>query len=317
MRRRDWVCGLTALAAGCGRRGKRVIGVVPKGATQMFWQSVHAGAIKAGREFNVEVMWNAPAQESDRSRQIAIVDSLINVGVDAIALAPVDRSALVNVAHRAIDRGIPVAVFDSELDSTRIVSYVATDNVEGGRSAARRMGEALNGRGTVAIVDDMPGSASTTARVNGFQEECRSRFPAMRMLPVQFAMGDRAKARAVAENLMTAHLDLAGIFADHENAVAGVALALSARENRSVRLVGFDVSDQLVDLIKQGWVDSLVVQNPLRMGEEVVRALGLKLSGKVPAARIDTGSTVVRREDLERPEIRALIAPDWKGWFGH
>ncbi len=282
----------------------------------MFWQAVHAGAIKAAREFDLEVVWNAPAQESDRSRQIAILDSLINLGVDGIAVAPVDRSALVAVVHRAIDRGIPVAVFDSNLDSTRIVSYVATDNGAGGRLAAQSMGRALNGKGKVAIFDDMPGSASTTARVNGFQEECRSKFPGIELLNVQFVMGDRAKARAVAENAITAHPDLAGIFADHENAAIGVALALVARQNHSIRLVGFDVSDQLVGYLKEGWIDSLVVQNPFRMGYETVRALGLKIAGKAPEPNIDTGSTLVRAGDLEKPEIRNLIAPDLEEWLG-
>lgn len=269
--------------------------MVPKGATQMFWQSVHEGALKAAGEHNLELVWNAPAQESDRSRQIAIMDSMINLGVDAIALAPVDRNALVNVVHRAVDRGIPVAVFDSALDSDRIVSYVATDNREGGRVAARRVGTALNGKGAVAIIDDMPGSASTTERVNGFLEECRAKFPAIRILPAQYVMGDRAKARAVTENLLTGNTSLAGIFADHENAAIGAALALSARNDRNVRLVGFDWSDQLKQYLNEGWIDSLVVQNPTRMGYEAVRALDVKLSGGTPERLIDTGSSLVTR----------------------
>jgi ribose transport system substrate-binding protein len=302
--------------AGCARKDRPVAGIVPKGATQIFWQTVHAGAIKAAAEYNLELLWNAPAQESDRSRQVAIVDSMINRGVDALALAPVDRAALVNVAHRAIDRGIPVSVFDSNLDSDRTVSFVATDNTEGGRVAARRLGSLISGKGAVAIIDDMPGSASTTARVNGFQEECRAKFPNLEVLPVQFVMADRAKARAVTENLLTAHPELAGIFADHENAAIGAALALSSRLNRGVRLVGFDSSDQLVGFLKEGWIDSLVVQNPFRMGYEAVRVLGLKLTGKTPEKQIDTGSTLILARDLEKPEIRELIAPDLKPWLG-
>ena len=137
---------LAFVPGGCRQKGKRVVGMVPKGATQMFWQAVHAGALKAAREHDFELLWNAPAQESDRSRQISIVDAMINRGVDGIALAPVDRLALVNVVNRAIERGIPVSVFDSNLDSQRIISYVATDNREGGRLAARRLGEPIEGQ---------------------------------------------------------------------------------------------------------------------------------------------------------------------------
>lgn len=316
----NWASRLIVLsllvATGCSRKDRRVVGVVPKGATQIFWQTAHAGALKAAAEYNLELSWNAPAQESDRSRQIAIVDSMINRGVDALAVAPVDRAALVNVVHRAVDRGIPVAIFDSNLDSDRIVSFVATDNTESGRIAARRMGEALGGKGKVAVIDDMPGSASTSERVRGFEDECRSRFPQLQIVAVQFAMADRAKARGLMENLLTAHPDLAGVFADHENAAIGAALALAARQNRALRLVGFDSSDQLLGYLKEGWIDSLVVQNPFRMGYETVRALGMKLSGAAPPPRIDTGSTIILARDLDKPEIKELIAPDLSRWLG-
>jgi len=97
-----------------GRRGgERVIGVVPKGVSHIFWQTVHAGAIKAAGEFGYTVDWNAPPLEIDASRQIEIVDSMINRGVAGIVLAPVDKQALVAVVERAWQRGIPVAIFDS------------------------------------------------------------------------------------------------------------------------------------------------------------------------------------------------------------
>jgi ribose transport system substrate-binding protein len=306
---------LTAAMPACQRKSGPVIGMVPKGATQMFWQAVHAGAIKAAREAGVELLWNAPAHESDSSRQVAMVEAMINRGVDALAIAPVDRSALATVANRAIDRGIPVAVFDSALDATRIVSFVATDNREGGRVAARRLGDVLKGKGKLAVISDMPGSASTTARIEGFQEEIKAKYPAMEVIAVQFVMADRAKARSVTENWLVAHAELAGIFADHENAAIGAALALASRGNHSVRLVGFDASEQLAGYLAQGWIDSLVVQNPFRMGYETVRALTRKLAGNTPAAQLDTGSTLVTAADLAKPEIKNLMFPDVKQFF--
>lgn len=316
MNRRTFAAALAVAASSCGSKKQHVVGIVPKGATQMFWQAVHAGAIETSRGYGLEIVWNAPAQESDRSRQVAIVEAMINRGVDGLALAPVDRRALVSAVDRAVDRGIPVVVFDSELDSDRITSYVATDNREAGRMAARRMGAVLGGKGKVAILDDMPGSASTGARVEGFEAECAARFSAIVRLPVQFVMGDRAKARAVTENLLSAHPDLAGIFADHENATIGAALALRARENRGLRLAGFDSSEQLIENLRDGWIDSLVVQNPFRMGQETVRALGERLAGRTPARVLDTGSTLVLRESLEKPEVRELLMPDLKRWLG-
>ncbi len=302
--------------SGCQQKTKPVVGMVPKGSTHVFWQAVHAGALKAAQESNLELAWNAPATESDRSRQISIVDSMINRRVDGIALAPVDQKALVTVVHRAIDSGIPVAIFDSGLDSERPVSYVATDNREGGRVAARRMCEILKGKGKVGIISDMPGSASTTQRTDGFIEQAKITCPALEVLPVQFVMADLTKARAVTENLVTAHPDLAGIFADHEAAAGGSALALRARSNRTVKIVGFDTSEQLVSNLKDGWIDSLIVQNPFRMGYESVRALAAKLAGQTPAKLVNTGSTLVLRDDLAKPEIQKILFPDIETWLG-
>lgn len=235
---------------------------------------------------------------------------MINRRLAGIVLAPVDRRALVAVVERAARQGIPVSIFDSAIDSERIVSYVATDNTEGGRIAARRLGELLNGKGKVGVIGFMPGSASTMEREDGFQDEMRTRFPGIEIAGVQFGMADRAKAMAETENLLTAHPDLAGLFADNESSSSGAVQALKSRAAKNVKLVAFDASEQLIADLRSGVIDSLVVQNPFRMGYESTRAIGLKLAGQTPAAKIDSGVTLVRRDELDKPEIRDLLFPD-------
>ena len=299
-----------ALTPACARKDRKVIGVIPKGSSHVFWQTVHAGAIKAARETGYEILWNAPAIEGDRSRQIAIVESMINRQVAGIALAPSDREALSAVVERAIAGGIPVMIFDSGLDSPKQLGYVGTDNKNGGRVAARRMAEMLGGKGLVAVVTDTPGSASTSERDAGFIEEVHAKFPGIRLLDTQYCETSRAKARTIVENLLTAHDELAGVFADHENATVGAALALKSRQRRSVKLVGFDASEPLADDMRAGWIDSLVVQNPFDMGYRAVRSIVTRLQGGSPPAQTDTGVTLVRAADLDRPEIRKLLFPD-------
>jgi len=301
---------LAASLASCSRTPSSVIGVVPKGSGHIFWQTVRAGAIKAARETGYRILWNAPVQEGDRSRQIAIVESLINQRVAGIALAPNDRGALSAVVERAAAAGVPVMIFDSGIDTPKRLGYVGTNNREGGRVAARRMGEAMGGKGLAAVITDTPGSASTTERDEGFLAEMREKFPAIRLLETQFCETNAAKSRAIAENLLTAHADLGGIFADHENATVGAALALKARNRREVKLVGFDASESLVADLKEGWIDALVIQDPFRMGYEAVRGIALKLKGGQPPAEVDTGVTLVRVSDLERPKVQQLLLPN-------
>src|SRR5205814_2665917 len=106
----------------------RVI-VIPKGTTHEFWKAFHAGALKAAEELgNVEVIWIGPQKEDDRVQQIQLVQSAVAARVDGIVLAPLDARALVPPMEAAIAQGIPVVVFDSGLQSTQMVSIIATDN---------------------------------------------------------------------------------------------------------------------------------------------------------------------------------------------
>ncbi len=302
------LCALAAMCA-CTRETARTIGVVPKGANHIFWQTVHAGAVKAAREAGFAVEWKAPSLEIDSSRQIEIVESMINRRLAGIALAPVDRRALIGVVERAHREGIPVAIFDSAIDTERRISYVATDNREGGRMAARRLASLLGEKGKVAVIGFMPGSGATMEREEGFLEELK-RFPAMKMVGLQFGMADRAKAMALTENMLAAHADLAGLFADNESSSTGAVQALKARGARGVKLVAFDASEQLVNDLRAGWIDSLVVQNPFKMGYESTRAIVDRIAGKTPPPHIDSGVRLVAAADLAAPDVAELLFPD-------
>jgi ribose transport system substrate-binding protein len=298
------------LALGCQSQSKKVIGVVPKGANHIFWQTVHAGAVKAAREAGFEVQWNAPALEVDASRQISIVESMINQRVSGIVLAPVDRKALVAVVERAAREGIPVSIFDSAIDTDKRISYVATNNEEGGRMAARRLGGILGGKGKVAVIGFMAGSGATMERESGFEDEIKNKFPAIQIAGMRYGMADRAKSMAETENLISAHPTLAGLFADNESSSSGAVQGLKSRNARSIKLVAFDASDQLVADCREGWIDSLVVQNPFKMGYESTRSVIRHLAAEKVEPLVDSGARLILREDLEKPEVKALLFPD-------
>ncbi|MEZ5357154.1 MAG: substrate-binding domain-containing protein, partial [Bryobacteraceae bacterium] len=264
--------GALAAMLGCTQPAGKTIGVVPKGANHIFWQTVHAGAIKAAQEGGYEVEWKAPTLEIDSSRQIEIVESMVNRKLAGIVLAPVDRKALVGIVERAGRERVPVAIFDSAIDTPKRLSFVATDNAEGGRIAARRLGELIGGKGKVGVIGFMAGSASTMERESGFETEMRARFPDVQLLGVRFGMADRAKSMAETENMLTAHPDLAGLFADNESSSSGAVQALKGRNAKQVKLVAFDASEQLVRDCEEGWIDSIVVQDPFKMGYESTHA---------------------------------------------
>ncbi len=295
---------------------KKVIGVVPKGTNHIFWQTVHAGALAAADEFGLEIIWNAPQLEVDTARQISIVENLIARRVDGIVLAPVEEDALVGVVERATSEGIPVSIFDSGIKTDKIISYVATNNYDAGVMAARRMGIILEGRGKVGVIGFMPGSASTMDREAGFNDTIAREYPLIQNLGVRFPMADRARAMAEAENMMTANPDLAGLFADNESSTDGTVRAVKQRGAAGkVKIVGFDASKELVDELKAGAIDSIVIQDPFKMGYESTKAVALHLRGEKPPREIDTGSYLVLQENVETPEMHERLFPDIAKWL--
>lgn len=305
------ICLLAALLGGCSRKGKLVIGVVPKGQAHIFWQTVHAGAVAAGREAGAEIRWNGPSVETEFSRQVQIVESMINGRVDGIVLAPTDKVALVSVVERAVREKIPVTIFDSAIDTESYVSFVATNNYAAGQMAAHRVGAVLSGKGAVAMLMNMPGSASTLEREKGFEDALAKDFPGIRIVARQFGMSDRAKSLGVAEDLLTAHSDLNAIFASNEPGSVGAAQALKSRQLAGkVKLVGFDSSPTLVDDLKAGVIDSLVVQDPFNIGYTAVKTIVAKLRGETPAHKIDSPARVLAAADLDQPEVKQLLHPD-------
>ena len=297
-----------SLAASCRRDTRKVIAVIPKGTSHVFWVNVQQGALDAGKEFGVEVLWNGAPTETDYARQIQIVDSMVAQRVDAIAVAPTERTALVTPVERAVAAGIPVTVFDSGLDSTNYMSFVATDNVEAGRLGARTLAKLIGGKGKVALIMHAPGSGSTMDREKGFSEVIEREYPNIQIAARQFGMSDRAKARAAAENILTAHADLNGMFASSEPSSVGAALAINARGlSDQVKLVAFDSSETMIDDLRGGAIKAMVVQDPHKLGFEAVRTLVEKLNGKTPPKRINLRARVLTKADLDSPDVKKLL----------
>ena len=299
------------MLSGCRGSRKKVIGVVPKGTSHLFWQTVQAGAIAAGRDLGVEIEWNGAPMETDYSRQIQIVDSMIARHVDGLVVAAADRTALVQPLDRAAKAGVPVVVFDSGLDSTNYVTFIATNNFNAGQMAARKLAEMVHGKGKVAVVMHAPGSASTMERERGFDEVMAKEFPAIEVVARQFGMSDRAKSRSAAENMLAAHPDLNGMFASSEPSSVGASLAIKSRGLADqVWMVAFDSSDGMIEDLKSGAIDAMVVQDPFKIGYDGVKTLVEFLNGKTPPKQIDLNARVLMKEDLDKPDVKKLLSPE-------
>ena len=305
-------CALMLLAA-CQRSNQRVIAVIPKATSHLFWIAVENGARAAALDSKVEMLWNGPPSETDYARQIQIVDSMIARRVDGIVVAATERQALVGPISRAMAAGIPVTVFDSGIEGDNYTSFVATNNYEGGAIAAREMVRLAGPQGKVALLMNAPGSTSTMDRERGFEETLAKEAPGLVIAARQYGLSDRGKARTAAENMLTAHPDLRGMFCSSEPSAVGGALAVNARHlSGMLQLVTFDSSADLVEELKSGTIQAMVVQDPFRMGYDAVKSVVDKIAGKAVAKRIDLSARLVRRDDLDKPDVIKLLTPEKK-----
>ena len=296
----------------CGRSAKRVIGVIPKATSHMFFMSVHAGADQAAKDLKLEILWNGPQNETDFARQIEVVDSMIAQRVSAIAISACDANALVAPLERAIKAGIPVTIFDSGVKIEDYVSFIATGNFEAGITAARTIAGFLNGGGEVAMVMQQPGGNSTVLREQAFEQTIAKEFPKMKIVAQQYCMADPARSRRVAEDILAAHPKLGGIFASSEAASLGSIQALRGRGLAGkVKLITFDFSKTHVEVLRDGTVTAMMVQDPFHLGYESVRSLYQKLNGENPPRHQDLPARVILKADLAKPEIQNLVEPKW------
>jgi len=306
--------------AGCNRGSssdRLQIAVIPKGTTHQFWKSIHAGANKAASELDVEVIWQGPQREDDRQMQIQVVQNFVSRGISAIVLAPLDSRALVPHVEASVRRSIPVIIIDSGLESDVQSAYIATNNREGGRLCARRLAELLDGKGKVIILRLMEGSASTTEREEGFLGEIQSIAPDIEILvDNQYAGATVEKALQVSQNLLNRFDELDGIWTANESSTQGMLRALqTAGRAGTVKFVGFDSNEVLLDGMRDGQLHGLAVQDPFDMGYTGVHTAVAVLNGHSYQKHVDTRIMMITPDNIHTEEAQSLLNPDLATWL--
>ena len=308
------IVALIALVAlmGCIKKSgdeKPTIAVIPKGSTHEFWKAIHAGALDASVEENVDIIWKGPVKEDDREDQIQTVESFISAGVDAIVLAPLDDRALFIPVRDAKSVGIPTVIVDSALEGNEHISFIATDNYRGGVLGAELMGKLLGNTGKLIMIRVMEGAASSTKREEGFITTIRTKFPGITVLSDnQYGGITTESSYRTCENMLNRFGDVDAIFSPNESTTFGCLRALQDYGLAGkVFFVGFDSSDKLIQALRDGEINGLVVQNPYRMGYDGVKTAVAHMKGLPYETLIDTGVHMVTKDTIDDPEIRKLL----------
>lgn len=283
--------------------------VSPKGTDSPYWLVVKAGAEAAAEEFGAEIIWQGPQQETNVAKQVNIIDNYITQQVDAMVIAATDANALVPPLKRAKSNEIPVITIDSGVTDESVVdSHIATNNFEAAKKAADVLAELINEKGEVASIPFVAGAATSMKRENGFKAGVDG-YSNIDLVATQYSQADIAKAMQVTENILTANPELDGIFAANLPGGIGAARAIKSRGS-DVKLVSFDAGDTQIQLLKEGSIDALIVQQPFQMGYQGVKYAVQAINGEDIPTAVDTGSVVATKDNMDDSEVHKVLFPN-------
>lgn len=296
-------------SSGGGSGGKPQIIIVSKGFQQEFWQAVKKGADQEAAKEGATITFEGPDTESDVEQQINMLTNAITKKPDALGFAALDSKAAAPMLEQAKSEGIPVIAFDSGVDSDIPLTTAATDNKAAAAEAAKHMSDLLGGTGKVAMIVHDQTSRSGIDRRDGFIDWMKKNAPGIQLLPVQYGGGDQAKSADIAKSIIQANPDLKGIYGSNEGSAIGAVQGVKESGKKGITVVGFDSGQAQIDAINSGIEAGAITQDPIAIGEQVVKAAMQAINGKGDSLpkTIDTGYYWYDKSNINDPKIKPLL----------
>jgi len=307
------IAAALALPAAPALAQSPTIPIIVKDTTSFYWQIVLAGARQAGKDLGVTVPELGAQAETDINGQISILENAVAGSPAAVVIAPTERTALGAPITEAA-KSVPIVGIDSSAETQAFSSFLTTDNVEGGRIAARGLAEAIKAKtgkeeGEVALITNSPNAGSLEERKKGFTEEL-AKYPGLKLVADRYADGQAATGLNITTDLLTANPNLVGIFASNLIMAQGAGQAIAENGVKDkVALIGFDSDERLVGFLKDGVISALVVQDPYRMGYDGIKT-ALAVSKKENVEKnVDTGANLITTANMMDARSQELLNP--------
>ncbi|MDM5201208.1 ribose ABC transporter substrate-binding protein RbsB [Fictibacillus enclensis] len=257
-------------------KGDLKIGLSISTLNNPFFVTLKEGAQKEAKKAGVQLK-SVDAQD-DSAKQANDIEDLIQQGVDVLLVNPTDSAAISSAIESANSAGIPVITVDRSAEGGKVVSHIASDNVEGGKMAGEYIAKQLKGKGNVVELEGISGSSAARERGEGFHKAVDNE-KGMKVVAKQTASFDRAKGLNVMENILQGNKKVDAVFAHNDEMALGALQALEAAGLKDVIVVGFDATDDAQKAIKDGKMAATVAQKPDMIGSEAVQT-AVKVSKK-------------------------------------
>ena len=308
--------------AGRGRAGRLAqekikIGFLP-GVVDPFYQVMQLGVEKAAKDLGIEVVTQIPPTWGVEA-QTPLLNAMIARGdLNYIITAPVDKDQMVPALQAALDAGIKVITVDTFLGDgdyvngpvTFPISYIGSDNVEGGRISARGLAKAIGGKGTVYINSTNPNVSSVEGREQGFKEEMAKDYPDIKVLGPDYNLDDANKAAQQTAAVIEQNPDLAGVFGTNVFSAQGAGNAVvNAGLGGHVQVVAYDATKDAIESLNKGDVTLVLAQKPFDMGYMAVEFAAADDAAGVTSLpkRVQTGFAIIDKDNVTDPNYSRFI----------
>lgn len=288
-----------------------------------FWQYMIVGAEQYAKDFpdRVKVTIQGPTKEMDYDKAVSLLEQVVANKPDAIVLASTSSDATVPAVEDAMDQGIPVILADNMLNTEKYTAFLATDNIAGGALAADALVEGMEAKGKtsgkVLVVSSSGGNLVMDARIKGFTEQMKNKYTQYELYPqVLYCENDVAKALDVCAQTFSANKDIVGVFGGNNMSGNGVSRYIAQEKlSETVTCVCYDSDPEEIKNLRNGDLYAMIIQDPSGFGYKGVDmaykvvAEGYDVEANFPDRYIDTGCTKITAENIDDPELQALIDP--------
>lgn len=294
--------------ANAAAASKLKIEFIPGDATDPYYLTMIRGADLEAKKLNVSLSWTASPTWNE-SNETAILRTVIAKKPNGIAITPNSPTGMIAPILAAVKAHIQVALVDSPLSGKQpVVSTVIMHDHKGGWEAARLMAQLIHKQGQVYIADASAGDATEIPRLQGFVSYIQHHYPKIHVVGVEYNNDNTSTAATQLQDILLRYPHLAGVFATNSYSGMGVGEELKTLGKAGkIKVIAYDADPPEVQYLKSGLFQGLVVQNPYRLGQLVVKNLVLHLRGKKVPALVQLNPVLATRQNMTKPAIANLF----------
>ncbi|MFE2087412.1 substrate-binding domain-containing protein [Streptomyces sp. NPDC057582] len=260
-----------------------------------FFVQMKAGAQAEAKHAGIDL--TVTDAQNDASQQANQLQNFTGEGVKSIIVNPVDSDAVGPAVRAANKADIPVIAADRGVNKADTATLVASDNVAGGRLAAKALAEKLGGKGDIVVLQGTAGTSASRERGQGFTEGIKA-YPGIKVVASQPADFDRTKGLDVMTNLLQSHPEVTGVFAENDEMALGAVKALGSKAGTSVDVVGFDGTPDGLKAVGTGTLYASVAQQPKELGKIAVQNAVEAARGKKVDSMVKVPVKVVTQKNV-------------------